>query len=87
MTALEAKYIENLVTKCIQDNSDAIQESLISGFDSSMKSEEVLSKMIIRSVSISSQISVQIVMELLEQAGVVKLDEERLKRLSLHIVK
>lgn len=87
MTNLEERFIEIFVKNCIQDNSEAIQEFLLSGFDGNMKPEEIFPKMIIRSVSISSQISVQIVMKLLEQAGVVKLDEERLKRISLHIVK
>lgn len=87
MTKLEQDYIQNLISDFIKSNNKEIESFMLSGFDNSMKIEEITPKMIMRSVSLSSRIAVQLVMEILTQAGVVSVDEELLKKTSLKVVK
>ncbi len=87
MTKLEQEYIQNLISDFIKNNNKEIESFMISGFDDLMKIEEIAPKMIMRSVSLSSRIAVQLVMEILAQAGVVAVDEELLKKISLKVVK
>jgi len=61
-------------------------QNLISDFIKN-NNKEIESFMISGSVSLSSRIAVQLVMEILAQAGVVAVDEELLKKISLKVVK
>ena len=88
MTTLEAKYVSELISQCIQANSDEIQNALSSCLDdNNLTPENIFPKMIVESISISSEIAVKIILEILTQADVVSLDETALKKLSLNIVK
>lgn len=86
MTNLQAKYIQEKIDQTISKNQEEITNMLLSGLDSSMTTEEILPRMVIRSISISSQIAVQMMMELLTQAEVLEIDEELLKRSFLKIL-
>ncbi len=87
MTKMEQEWIQNLISEVIRDNSEEIKSFMFSGFDDSSKIEEITSLMVVRSISLSSRIAVQLVMEILKQAGVVAVDEELLKKISLKVVK
>ncbi len=87
MTKMEQEWIQNLISEVIRDNSEEIKSFMLSGFDDSSKIEEITSVMVVRSISLSSRIAVQLVMEILKQAGVVAVDEELLKKISLKVVK
>ena len=87
MEILQASYIKKIVENSIKQNSDEISELLLDDLDDSMSLEQIVPRLITKSISISSQLSVQIILELLCNAGIVEVKEELLRRSSLTIVK
>lgn len=87
MDNLQAKYIKEQIDKNIQANHDAIIEMLISGVKETDSSDQVIAKMVTNSISISSQLAVQFVLELLQQVEVLEPNEANLREHFLKIVK
>lgn len=87
MDKLQTEYIRKIVEETMKQNKETISEFLMTGIDDSMKIEKILPIMISNSVSLSSQLAIQVVMEMLCQAEVLKVDEELLRRISLSVVK
>ena len=84
MTDLTAKAIENIVNEQFIKNSDGIQQTLLTGLNDSMTPEVIHATMLINSMKLSVNMSVQIISELLTNSGIVEFaDEERLRRLLL----
>lgn len=87
MDSLQAKYIKEQIDKNIQANNDAITEMLVSGVKETDSSDQVIAKLITNSISISSQLAVQFVLEILQQAEILEPNETSLREHFLKIVK
>lgn len=87
MDELQSKYIKKIVEEAMKQNTENITELIMTGLTDSMNIESMLPIMIKNSISISSQLAIQAVIEILCQAEVVKVDEELLRRVSLTVVK
>lgn len=88
MTELCAKVIQKVVAEQIESNSDIIEKFIFKGTNEGMSSEEIYSHMILNSVSLAVNMSVQIVSEMLLNSGTIEIaDEEHLRKLLLSVVK
>lgn len=88
MTELCAKVIQKVVAEQIESNSNVIEKFIFNGTNEDMSSEEIYSHMILNSVSLAVNMSVQIVTEMLLNSGTIEIaDEEHLRKLLLSVVK
>lgn len=88
MTELLAQTIKKIIAEQISENEETIQNILLSGTDDTMCSEKIFSLMILNSVSLSVNMSVQLITELLTNAGIIDVaDEEHLRKILLSSVK
>lgn len=87
MTDLLAKTIQTVVEKQFNMNADNIHNSLFSHTSRDMSSDEIYSIMIFNSIKESVNISVQLIIEMLVNAGAIEIsDDEHLRRLLLSVV-
>lgn len=87
MTELCAKVIQKVVAEQIESNSNVIEKFIFNGTNEDMSSEEIYSHMILNSVSLAVNMSVQIVTEMLLNSGTIEIaDEEHLRKLLLSVV-
>lgn len=84
----KAKELINLrIQKLISDNQNQICDSLFNGLTDDMSHEKLYAKMILNSIMLSVDISIQIICEILESEDLIHLesDEKLLQKLSLKL--
>lgn len=72
------KVVSETVSDVIAKNADVIEKELFSTVNSTDDTQTVLAKMIISSIQLSAQFSVQTAMELLQSIGVVNASEVKI---------
>lgn len=72
------KVVSETVSDVIAKNADVIEKELFSTVNSTDDTQTVLAKMIISSIKLSAQFSVQTAMELLQSIGVVNASEVKI---------
>lgn len=87
MTDKAKELISLHIQQIINDNSEQIQEALFHGVDSSMDKDRIYAKMILNSISVSTTLTSQIILELLDSKDIIHVnsDERLLQKLALKI--
>ena len=83
MNQITAKAVNESIVQMLQDNQYAILEELTNGVDYNMSTENAYARMIMNCLSLSVKLSSQVVLGLLEEAGVIEIDERELAKLLL----
>ncbi len=83
MNNLSIQALNKLIDDELRRNMEEITKNLTVGADDSMSTEEVTGTMISNCLSLSVKISTQLILGLLEEAGVIQIDEKNLSKLFL----
>lgn len=76
MTDSASKLINAYVQKILDDNPEIFENYLLNGVDDCSEIERALTKMIMNSVRVSTSISVQIIMNILEEEGIISINSD-----------
>ena len=87
MTELLNSVISEEVDKILRENQSTLIETLSSSLDASHQIDQNTAILCYNAIRFSSNISIKFVLEILMQSGVLRIDEEALKRFSLKVVK
>ena len=87
MTDKASKFISSYVQSVVNDNKEHFEEILLNGVTSEMDKDRIFVKMINNSISLSTNIAVQIILNLLDDSNVLPItsDEHLLQKLSLKL--
>lgn len=87
MTEQASKVISTYVQSVVNDNKNQFEDVLMSGVTTDMSTEQILTKMIFNSITLSADLSTQIILQLLEDSNLLSInsDEHTLQKLSLKL--
>ncbi len=83
MENLTIKALNSMVDKIIKEHQMEIKESLFFGGTEEMSTEEVFALMTVNCLSLSMKLSVQVILDLLQSAGNLQIDEREIAKLYL----
>lgn len=88
MNEIMSKTIEKIVSEQINNDYENIQNALFDGTTETMSAEKIYSVMLLNSMKLSVNISVQIITDMLVNACAIEIaDENTLRRILLSSVK
>lgn len=87
MEEITVKALDLLIDETIKENSNQVKESLFANTDEFMQRDTLYAVMMTNCLSVSVKVTTQIILEILKDAGVLRIDEREaakilLKRLS-----
>lgn len=87
MTDKASKFISAYVQSVVNDNKEHFEEILLNGVTPEMDKDRIFVKMINNSIYLSTNIAVQIILNLLDDSNVLPItsDEHLLQKLSLKL--
>lgn len=87
MTDKAKKVISLYVQSIVNDNKDIFEDVLFNGVTSDMDKDRIYAKMILNSLSFSTELAVQIILTLLDDADILAVtsDERLLQKLALKL--
>ena len=77
--------ISKIVSQAINEHMPQITERLFDGITDDTPQQEVTAKLVGRSISISSEISVQVVLYTLQKCGLLQLDDREIQKILLKL--
>jgi len=83
MTDLAKQVISRDVDKIILDNSDEIVRQIFKGTESLTDSNAICSKMVFNCLSLSVKLSYEVLVDTLEAASLLQMDQDLLKKIFL----
>ena len=88
MNDIAQRIVSKAIVDYMNSNLQTIRENVLSGTNSEMTENEFYTQTLLNSIRVSTDLSVSIILNLLENEGLVKLrsDEKELRKLLLHLV-
>lgn len=78
------KALNLAVDDMLKREQSSIQQCILADLNDDMTQEEIFSKMILNCLSVSVKLSTQSILSLLEESGVLRLDEREIEK---HLLK
>ena len=88
MNDIAQRIVSEAIVDYMNSNLQSIRENILAGTSSEMTENEFYTQTLLNSIRVSTDLSVSIILSLLENEGLVKLcsDEKELRKLLLHLV-